>query len=68
MEQSVQLAALLRQVAPPAFTDYWVPMIGLVGELAARQPQAALRWRLPMDWAYGRGRVVWVSWGTAWNS
>ena len=39
--KSVQLAALRRQVAPPAFTDHWAPMIGLVGQLA-RQPQVAL--------------------------
>ena len=27
-------------------------MIGLVGQLAARRPQVALPWRLPMDWAF----------------
>ena len=27
-------------------------MTGLVGEPAARQPQLALPWRLPMDWAF----------------
>ena len=26
-------------------------MIGLVGQLAARRPQVAFPWRLPMDWA-----------------
>ena len=52
MEKSVQLAALWRQVAPPAFTDYWAPMIGSVGQLAGRQPRVALPRRLPMDWAF----------------
>ena len=50
MKKSVQLAALRQQVAPPAFTDYWAPMNGFVGQLAARRPQVALRRRLPMDW------------------
>ena len=27
-------------------------MIGLVGQLAARRPQVALLWRLPMDWQF----------------
>ena len=36
----------------PAFTDYWAPMIGLVGQLAARWAQIALPRRLPMDWAF----------------
>ena len=44
LKKSVQLAA------PPAFTDYWLPMSGLVGQLASRQPQDALPKRLPMDW------------------
>ena len=52
MEKSVQLAALQRQVAPLAFTDYWAPMTGLVGQLAARQPQVALPRRFPMDLAF----------------
>ena len=29
-----------------------VPMIGFVCQLAARRPQVALPWRLPMDWAF----------------
>ena len=51
MEKSVQLAALRRQVAPPAFTDFCALMIGLVGQLAARWPQVALPRRVSMDWA-----------------
>ena len=50
--KSVQLAALRRQFAPPAFTNYRAPMIGLVSELAARRPQVALHSRLPMVWAF----------------
>ena len=53
MTKSVQLAAIGgRQVASPACTDYWAPMIGLVGQPAARRPQVALPWHLPMDWAF----------------
>ena len=36
--------------ADTAFTDYREPMNGLIGQLAARQPQVALPRRLPMDW------------------
>ena len=48
IEKPVQLAALWRQVAPPADTDYRAVMNGLVGQFAARQPQIALSSRLPM--------------------
>ena len=40
MEKSVQFAAFRRQVAPPAFTDYWTPMNGKVGA-ACRSPTAS---------------------------
>ena len=39
MEKSVQLAALRRRDAPPAFTDYWALMNGKVG--ATYHPLAA---------------------------
>ena len=52
MDTSVQLAALRRQVASPAITDHWAPMIGLVGQLPTRRPQVALPSRLPIDWAF----------------
>ena len=48
----MQFAALRRQVAPPAFTDHWAPMIGLVGQLAARQPKVTFPRRPPMGWAF----------------
>ena len=57
MEKSVQLAALWRQVALPAFTG-WAPVNGLVGRLAARQPQVVLPRRLPMNWALPMMGVV----------
>ena len=47
----MQLAALRRQVAPPAFTDYCAPMNALVGQLAGCWSHVALPRRLPMDWA-----------------
>ena len=50
MEKSVQLAALGRQDAPLAFTDYWVTRNGLVIQLSDRQPQDALPRRVPVDW------------------
>ena len=37
---------------PLAFTDYWAPMSGLVGQLAALRPQVAILRRFPMDWAF----------------
>ena len=54
MKKSLRLAALRRQVALPAFTDYWASMIGLVGQLAARRLQVALPKanRLPADQAF----------------
>ena len=56
MEKLAQLAR--RQVAHPAFTDYWAPMIGLVGQLAACRPQSALLKRVPMDWALPMNGLV----------
>ena len=47
-----------QQVAPLAFTDYWAPMLGWVGQLAARQPQVALPRRVLMDWAFPMMGVV----------
>ena len=47
-EKSVQLAALLRQVASLAFVDYWAP-IELAGRTAARQLQVALPGRSQMN-------------------
>ena len=55
--KSVQLAALRRQVAPPAFSDYWA-MIGLVGQLASWRPHVALLRCLPLDRAFLMIRVV----------
>ena len=42
----------MHSIFAPAFTDYWAPMIGSVGQLAARRAQIALPRRLPMDWAF----------------
>ena len=52
MGKSVQFDSLRWQVAPPALTDYWAPMFGLVGQLFSCRPQVTLLRRLPMDWAF----------------
>ena len=47
-----KVGATYRPPAASCIKDYWAPMIGLVGQLAARRLQAAFPWCLPMDWAF----------------